>query len=219
MGLLATAVFVLLLNASSVRAMSLTRNTITGSFLPRIPIQIQRTNMEPCSVVDSRTSVGSFKESFETFSILTTCATNNDGVITHFSGNYSLDSSSLICSESPLMSYNFSSTTNRTLGSSLAVCGSESCVAVFSENDTVFLSVALIEAEVEIIRNRSIPIPFLETKVFFEFDDRLEQFASDLVQAFAEDITDSLALRSKVFIGAKSDLCPFPQTNACSCQG
>lgn len=219
MSFLLTAISVLMLRASSVHAMSVSRNTITGSFLPRIPIQVQRSNMEPCSVVNSRTVYGTFSESIETFSVLTTCATNVEGIITHFAGNYSLDSSSLICSESPIISYNFSSFTNRTLGNSLTVCASESCVAVFSERDTVFLSVALIESEVEIIRNKNIPIAFVETKVFFVFDGLLEQFASDLVQAYSEDITDSLVLRSKVFIGTKSDLCPIPQKNACACQG
>ncbi|PXF43637.1 hypothetical protein BWQ96_06596 [Gracilariopsis chorda] len=218
MDLYAAVILVFLLTASSVHAVSVSLASVRGNFLPRIPIRTQRTRMEPCSIVNSHPAVGSFSESFETFSVLTTCATNNDGFITHFAGNYSLESSALVCDESPLISYNYSGSTNRTLDNNPALCGPDTCVVVFSESDTVSLSAAIRKDEVETLRNQSISIPFIETKVFFEFDGLLEEFAMNLLEAYSKAVTDSLVLRSKTLLGAKSDLCPFPERNSCVCR-
>lgn len=193
--------------------------SVNGVFFPRVPVNTRISREEPCLILDSQLALGgSFESGLSPFSILTACSQNNNGIITIFNGNFSFETSSLICGESPIIAFNETDFPTFPLGNKAVFCQSDRCVAAFSEGQNVFLSASLIETEVEEIRrNDSILIPFLPTTVSFEFGEELGAFANRLLAAFFENRVDSVILRSIVFLATKRDQCRFPLISSCFC--
>lgn len=188
---------------------------VGGVLFPRIPVGTRISREEPCVILDSQSALNrSFESSIQAASILSSCSENDNGTITVFNGNFSLETSSLLCGESPRISFNETGFPTFPLENKAVFCQTGTCVAAFSEGQNVFLSAAIQEAEVEQIRgNTSIQIPFLSTTVFFEFDGQLEAFANNLIEAFLRAVTDSVLLRSNIFLASKQDQCRFPLIN------
>ncbi|PXF43645.1 hypothetical protein BWQ96_06604 [Gracilariopsis chorda] len=194
---------------------------LRGVHYPRIPIDTIYTQQERCAIVDAKNVIKEeFPNSFESYSILTTCASNRNGLITHFAGNFSLESFSFVCDEEPVISYdkNAEPPSFPVTGKDV-VCGDELCVFVFATGNQVFLSAAISPEEARILPSKpAISIPFLPTKVFYRFNGKLRQFAGRMVKAFEKDVTGSIDLRAMVFLGARSGSCPFPLSPSCSCR-
>eukprot|EP00737_Agarophyton_chilense_P005453 gb/GEZJ01008274.1/.p1 GENE.gb/GEZJ01008274.1/~~gb/GEZJ01008274.1/.p1 ORF type:complete len:225 (+),score=27.42 gb/GEZJ01008274.1/:472-1146(+) len=191
-----------------------------GIYVPKIPFSTKNVRTELCLLLNGRNLINEeFSFDFEAADTLFACSEKRGRQVVHFPGRLNLRSSEFVCEKTPLISYSDDDDFAELIPFHLPfVCVDDICVFYKYVRNRVFLSAAVLREEAPKLRGQyHIKVPFLETKVLYDFDSSMvEKFAKNQAHAFKKGVTGSIDLRAMSYLGTTKARCQFPRLS-CTC--
>ncbi|KAI0557831.1 hypothetical protein FGB62_258g05 [Gracilaria domingensis] len=178
------------------------------------PVQTPVLEQQDCFVVDrfdrekGRQDLGLKIDALEP-----QCAKVDNNSFTQMTGNVSIISDSINCSETPIFKVKFSWIGEPEFhnGSGrLLECENDICVLVFKQQQHVLISPAFDRIHLETVANPQKKTWFSRTELFYDTGPILENIARRAARVMAgERVADPYEFRRRIFSGSRKDTCLF----------